>query len=151
MELISMCDYVKKIYYSEKIHDAFKLNLIDDYREFLQTPLELGMFIPCKDGQPLKEPEYWNNYIEYSGKEVEGIKPEIKEYEKAKERVVFKGFYKHHDLIYFPNQVTLETADGDFTEWQNIEWLISNSFQKLTLTPYKAKEFFPELLTPNPK
>ena len=140
-----MCDYVKKIYYSEKIHDAFKLNLIDDYRQFLQTPLELGMFIPCKDGEPISE-----DIITSKEEDVIFDSNGFDTYKQAKERVVFEGFYKHHDLIYFPNQVTLETADGDFTEWQNIEWLISNSFQKLTLTPYKAKEFFPELLTPNP-
>jgi len=146
MKLISMCDYISYLdVHTNKETDSESFDRIVNYKDFLQTPLELGMFIPCKDGEPISE-----DIITSKEEDVIFDSNGFDTYKQAKERVVFEGFYKHHDLIYFPNQVALETADGDFTEWQNIEWLISNSFQKLTLTPYKAKEFFPELLTPNP-
>lgn len=63
-----------------------------NYAKFLQTPLNLGQFFPCKDGEPLKklakidytlvsDPSYTANEKRL----------EFQEYQQAEERVLFKG------------------------------------------------------------
>lgn len=64
------------------------------YANFLSQPLTLGMFVPCdENGNVLEEPKSWQNFLEYSHISINGLKPEIYEYQKAKDKVLFDGFY----------------------------------------------------------
>src|SRR5690606_33376563 len=90
MKLISMTDYVLTYeYLSNKpigMQRDDKLMAIERYANFLKTPLELGMFVPCN--------EYGGIYYE-DGTDGEGnILDEImyKEYQQAKDRALFEGF-----------------------------------------------------------
>lgn len=77
----------------EVIDKAILFNKILSYTDFLKQNLKLSMFIPCDENENiLKEPE--SSAIETS----EGICgysiniKEVEEYDKAKERVLFKDF-----------------------------------------------------------
>jgi len=81
--LIPMTDFVLR---EQKniMWDSF--NKVVRYANFLKQPLTLGMFIPCdEDGNILKEPKFVSP---------EGVKWEdyVKQFEQAKERVLFEGF-----------------------------------------------------------
>ena len=96
---------------------------VQKYARFLNQPLKLEFFIPCNDkGEPLEEPDldndyYWDVLIEKakengfstgSSEDMELLYKEadrlaIEEYQKAKDRVLFKeiqdfGWIKHHLL-----------------------------------------------------
>ena len=78
----------------------------------LRTPLELGQFIPCKDGKPLEKPER-----ELEGGEEDSMSAtQWKEYQQAEDRVLFKNitwekgvgeaisiFHKGYFLITYAN------------------------------------------------
>lgn len=80
-KLIGMTDFVLN---GQETADYIKLyNGCFKYAKFLKQPLELSMFVPCdKDGNVLEEPDadYYMNVTE----------KELKEYQEAKERVLFK-------------------------------------------------------------
>jgi len=90
MKLLSMTDYVLK-QFKDNLHTEAKTGLVRDavlfqycikYANFLKTPLELGMFVPCdEDGNIIKPPS-----MDIAS--VYGNKP----YQQAKERVIFEGF-----------------------------------------------------------
>lgn len=92
MKLISMTDYILSYEYLKNkpigMQRDDKLTKIERYANFLKTPLELGMFVPCdEDGNVLE-------YIEWLENE-ELTKERIlyeNEYNQAKERVIFEGF-----------------------------------------------------------
>ena len=82
-----------------------------DYSNFLKRPLELGMFIPTdKEGNVLGEPEVMTFIC------VESQSEYLKQYQEAKDRVLFKGF-------------TLEMA-------KNMEYNISRFRTIEYLTPF---------------
>ena len=84
MKLISMTKFILNINeLVPKDYDQFfdsrqnkKLSIIENYANFLENPLELKMFIPCKNGKLFTEIEILN----------------LNEFEKAKEEVLFNGF-----------------------------------------------------------
>lgn len=104
MELISCSDYVTKKANHPRMEFVDKMDALEfcyeiledikNYAQFLKTPLTLGMFIPTDlEGNVLEEPivgkQYYENvYDENSKARIQ----EIKEYEKAQERVIFEGF-----------------------------------------------------------
>lgn len=56
------------------------------HAKFLQQTPTLGMFVPCdEDGNVLKEPNHY-------GKSIETTRECIKQYQQAKQRVIFEGF-----------------------------------------------------------
>ena len=102
MKLIKITDFVleqeKTIYESDKTFKDF-FNKTTNYANFLQQPLTLGMFIACdENGNVLEEPIMF--YSEKNLKYLKGIEIEIatevnnrvKQYQQAKERVLFEGF-----------------------------------------------------------
>ena len=110
MKLISMVDYVLNLEFdiksneNEPIHKTYFKN-VSKYARFLKQPLKLEMFVPCdeegnvlepplKSDYGLAEPEF-NTYkhpIECYGNDVE-------QYQKAKEKILFKGFELFDDEI----------------------------------------------------
>lgn len=93
MKLISCTDFVLKlkkgaVHYSECFSDCAK------YANFLKTPLELGQFVPCKDGKPLPEPpKIDHNSVSLSDS---NDNDELwMDYITAQSKVLFRGFSIH--------------------------------------------------------
>ena len=97
IKLQSMTDFVLKYLDSGyNQYDALKNNILMlRYAKFLNQPLQLGFFVPCDLlGNVLEKPMYfdkWENGISENAS-WEDWKTECEIYEKAKERVLFKGF-----------------------------------------------------------
>jgi len=72
--------------------------MIYNYCTFLKQPLTLGMFVPCDlDGNVFEKPNQYRIYVaqdyySFKGGEIEWEK--CKQYQQAKERVLFDGFTK---------------------------------------------------------
>jgi len=79
------------------VQDKYTANKIFNYCMFLEQPLTLGQFVPCKDGKPLNEPKDYKDfksftvgYLDYNPKPKQY--KEWHEYEQAQKAVLFKGF-----------------------------------------------------------
>jgi len=73
--------------------DARKAILIMDYAKFVSTPLELGQFIPCKDGVPLEEPIHISSDDpDPKLSKQHQARPDVQEYQKALAKVLFEGW-----------------------------------------------------------
>lgn len=110
MKLISMTDFVleqekKWNYESTGIENSirkYKDVVFSQYKyaNFLKQPLKLEMFVPCDaDGNVLEKPEEHfptgNNNLE------EQIFAKQKQYQKAKEKVLFEGWFIHFEDCVF--------------------------------------------------
>lgn len=62
-----------------------------NYIDLLDKTLELGMFVPCVDGVPLKKP-IDDPYSQGTLAEYQAFKNECKQYKQAENSVLFKGF-----------------------------------------------------------
>lgn len=144
MKLISMVDFV--LYYRDKCKDMVDyIDVIENYAKFLKQPLTLGMFIPCDlEGNVLEEPDFWDaNGRAYDPKLTQRYcDSKIKEYQKAKERVLFEGFM----LIHIHNKrykqaLVAKDKEGkgqfDIYDYETIEDLV---FMDLTLTQTAIKQ-----------
>ena len=125
MKLISMTAYIEEIHadYMKTETAALDSHMkIVRYKDFLKTPLELGMFVPCDEiGEVMNEQEI-------KGQVMDGTNS-WDEYQQAKERVIFAGrFDVDKDLA---EQILIP-------ECKTIEGLLVKNY--LTLTPAKAKE-----------
>jgi len=71
-------------------------NSLEKYAKFLKQPLKLEMFVPCdEDGNVLEEPKIEDYFddgfnLEFNQKHFKDVV--LKEYYKAKEKVLFEGF-----------------------------------------------------------
>ena len=69
------------------------LDKIRNYANFIKQPLTLGMFVPCDlDGNVFEETEPIHTYG-LDPADYEYNDDEVLEYQQAKERVLFDGFY----------------------------------------------------------
>jgi len=97
MKLIGMTDYVffaQEKSNKDKVEGGFGYHILT-YANFLKQPLELWMFIPCKDGKPLEEPDGFGMYDDntpYEGCDLDDWVEDCKEYQEAKDQVLFEGF-----------------------------------------------------------
>lgn len=150
MELVKCSDYVlieyenySKIYKDE---DEFLCKTVD-YANFLKRPLELGMFIPCDlEGNALTYPVIKNNHIDecqckYCIEEYSQYTIDDKQYQQAKERVLFEGFeVKEYNLSYQfwvgNKYISYDKPNGYFSDYDFIEQLTSLG---LTLTQTAIK------------
>lgn len=93
-----MVDFVLQVVNADRPCDRGKmLDEIGSYAEFLKQPLKLEMFVPCDeegnviiiDTEHKENPKSWSE-------------DEIKQYSKAKEKVLFEGFeVKGNYLMYY--------------------------------------------------
>jgi len=96
-KLISMVDFVLGNLTSDASHSC---HLIQKYATFLNTPLNLSMFVPCvKVGdkwEVLEEPKNYQLWLHnkdtFKGVTFTDFKLECNQYQKAKENVLFEGF-----------------------------------------------------------
>lgn len=79
------------------------------YANFLKQTLTLGMFVPCVDNEPF-------NYSKHGNAE---------QYEKAKEKVLFKGFKKDFNSVIGPDGY----LDISKLQGKNIEDIIGSNLQ----------------------
>lgn len=79
---------------------------IEDYDKFLDQPLTLGMFVPCKDGKPLGEPEGYRIWASLGCPNREAKShANLIAYEKAKEAVIFEGFKISNEVGFISNGI----------------------------------------------
>ena len=119
MKLISMVDFVlqfdKPVGYFEDQSDFLNCQVdymgkVMSYAQFLKQPLNLGMLVTCDDeGNFFEEPKIEDYFddgfnFEFNQKHFQDVV--LKEYYKAKEKVIFEGF----DL----NQKDLSKLDNIF-------------------------------------
>ena len=84
----------------------------NNFDEFLEQPLKLEMFVPCDNDEEILKPQY------IAGKEViynelveEFIMDKVKEYNEAKEKVLFEGFEIFKGTIYMCSVPMLKVKD----------------------------------------
>lgn len=88
MKLMTMTDFVLWQRKLANTDNTRRFWACEKYAKFLKTPVELSMFVPCDDkGNVLEEPIYG----QYGNEQYEAC--EWEEYLRAKERVLFEGFY----------------------------------------------------------
>ena len=140
MKLISMTDFVLNINeLVPKESDQFfqswqnkKMMIIENYARFLKEPLRIEMFIPCDDNCNVLEDIIGNGMIHnYSEK--------VKQYEQAKDKVLFEGFdiYSNGDL-----HNAFVTFESSSLEIMNVENLITDFQYSFYLTPNAIKRIF---------
>lgn len=154
MKLISMTEFVlqfdKPVGYFENESD-FLYSQVDymgkvlNYAKFLQQPLILGMFVPCDEkGNALEEPtqEKYGWHSATSPEEESGWMYEegeakyyeaLEQWNKAKEKVLFEGYFKEFNAIRSPEGGYLH-VEG--LKGKTIETIIGSN---LELTPSALK------------
>lgn len=153
MKLISMTEFVieqekelsnilEEILPSIKL--AKTLDKIINYANFLNQPLTLGMFVPCdEDGDVLQEPKFYyreEDLKHFKGQELQvanRVNEKCKQYQKAKDKVLFDGFdiYSNGDL--YNSFVTFESSR---LESMNVENLITDFQYSFYLTLNAIKQ-----------
>jgi len=99
-KLITMTEFVMWLYPGIR-QGCNELENIHYYAKLLQTPLSLSQFIPCKDGEPIKEPEpqdYFSIYLpsdKFTEKDKKGFdefSQKLMAWEDADKSVLFEGW-----------------------------------------------------------
>lgn len=119
------------------------------YTKFLTQPLELWMFVPCKEvngkWEVLEEtnPDFINDGVEYYAR--------LNEYQQALDKVIFKGWKKQYknSVINSNNDEILFNYDGVIyalnnsipDDFRNKVKTIEDIIHLVELTDKKAKEF----------
>ena len=123
----------------------------NNFDEFLEQPLKLEMFVPCDNDEEILKPQY------IAGKEViynelveEFIMDKVKEYNDAKEKVLFEGFYIKRGSTDVDNMTTylMHNYFGEIAfkkdwkdEWEFIEDLESlSNLNEIELTESAIKQ-----------
>lgn len=129
MKLISMTDFIESVQLPHSTDEAANESLIIErfynnvrtYMYFLKQPLTLGMFVPTDDqGNVLKDPAYTT----HSSLKMQNLKHE--QYEKAKEKVLFKGFKYRRDNVLGCDYVESEEFQLNVTLKKGLYWLDSS-------------------------
>ncbi len=129
-KLISMVDRVLGYEYDKTrpVHSQYfdKWKAYETYANFLNTPLNLSMFVPCKkvgdEWEVLKRPDFRDYQDDDCVTDWNLYNKDEDEFMQAKENVLFEGCisaeYKE-GLFYlkFINDFTLVFQDSDTVEW----------------------------------
>lgn len=103
---------------------------ITNYAKFIKQPLHIRMFIPCdKNNEPLRKPMYDPANEQYWASA-------HFEYEKAKEQILFEGWYLKETYAQHRNGLAI---DDEICKENTMEELIMNGYD-LYLTPYAIKQ-----------
>jgi len=152
-KLITMTDFVLQLH-SQKNYETAGIGGLENwvyaeltYAQLLQTPRELGMFIPCNsDGEPMEKPKGFDEWTDkpYTKQlHQEWIKL-VQDYYKALDSVLFEGWdvdIREFGTTISMNDIFISIRDGywelDGNEVKTIEDLIKIGLQ---VTDTKAKE-----------
>lgn len=126
--LISSKDYGKTL---KNVSDNEYRRLRDKYDIFLEQPLKLEMFVPCDDNGNVLEDIIGNGMIHnYSEK--------VKQYEQAKDKVLFDGFdiYSNGDLhnafvTFESSRLEIMNVENLITDFQYSFYLTSNAIERI--------------------
>ena len=141
MKLITMTDFVLEQNYITTLDisqidfydkELSVLSKIRNYANFLKKPLKLEMFVTCDDNGNVLEDIIGHGMIHnYSEK--------LKQYEQAKDKVLFDGFdiYSNGDL-----HNAFVTFESSRLEIMNVENLITDFQYSFYLTPNAIKRIF---------
>ena len=155
MKLISMTDFVLKQNYITTLDisqidfydkELSVLSKIRNYAKFLKQPLKLEMFITCDEVGEILHPQY------IGGKEViydryvqDAMMDKVLEYQQAKDKVLFEGFWL--DETYKMNNRQLPyLTNGEISVFLHSDFAIRNEFieeisdANVTLTPSAIKQ-----------
>ena len=147
-KLPSLSEIVDKL---QEIYNSY-LNCTDNilgeifaYNDFLKQLLQLWMFIPCgEDGEPLEEPINYEDW-KLNGTSNKHSNNFCKEYQKAQERVLFKGFKhlstnKYNTWIQNKNNLFDLCFKLDGTAFSGTTGSIQDLVNKVDLVDWKYKE-----------
>lgn len=104
--------------------EQVKLDEIRNYARFLKQPLQLGFFVPCDEDGNLWEFPPTNEEWEWAQKDSADAEQSYKMkqfyYEKAKERILFKGFHSigenEIELLNSDNWMSFSQKTIEFTD-----------------------------------
>lgn len=133
MKLIPMTDFVLEQVVKMESKEITYLRIFN-YAKFLKQPLTLGMFVPCDENGNILE-----NPFKENGRPARGI---YEKYQKAKEKVLFKGFYYQSNFSQKQNEL-YEYVRNEHPHVFSFERIKNGTVESL-LTGYK-KEFLIEL------
>jgi len=151
MKLISCTDYV----ISDSIKsDSNTSERIIKYANFLKRQLELGMFIPCDlEGNMLLTPIEWRKKTRTKGLITVGnysnpaYKEYIKQYQEAKNRVLFEGFevvktYNEEEDFneYTVANIFIKVGGSNWNNYTNYKTIEDLTNLDLTLTDNAIKQ-----------
>lgn len=153
-----MTDFVLNQKQSESFNEKtfinealISLENIRNYAKFLKQPLKLEMFFPCDNDDEILKPQYIAGKEEIYNEFVhEASMDKVKEYNDAKEKVLFEGFYIKRGSSNTDNMTTylMHNYFGEIAfkkdwkdEWEFIEDLESlSNFGELELTESAVKQ-----------
>ncbi|MGV0925478.1 hypothetical protein [Empedobacter tilapiae] len=134
MKLISMTDFVLEQEKLNQKNTSRLACLCANYAQFLKQPLTLAMFVPCDlEGNILEEPKI-NNILKVFPYERFNNACQMDKYQQAKERVLFKGFYKEFNAVISPSGGYLDIGN---LRYKTIETIVES---KLELTETAIKQ-----------
>ena len=84
----------------------------NNFDNFLEQPLKLEMFVPCDNDEEILKPQYIvGKEVIYNELVEEFIMDKVKEYNDAKEKVLFEGFEIFKGTIYMCSVPMLKVKD----------------------------------------
>lgn len=134
--LLPMTDFVLH-QYSNNYH-ANTPTRIWNYAAFLKQPLKLEMFVPCdENGNVLQEPKEKVFSRENGAYEFDEY---CKIYEKAKEKVLFEGFYWKGNYAVCMAEDEMIYIDDEFMQNMTIDKFLTTIITDLQLTTTALKQ-----------
>ena len=136
--LIPMTDFVNAVGNMENYPSHEKaLSWIYNYATFLKQPLKLEMFVPCDEMMEVM------NYEEIKQSVIEGT-DSWDAYEKAKEKVLFEGFYWVGNYAVCMAEDEMIYIDDEFMQNMTIDKFLTTIITDLQLTPSALDAIFGE-------
>ena len=102
----------------------------NNFDEFLEQPLELEMFVPCDNDEEILKPQYIaGEEVIYTELVEEFFMDKVKEYNEAKEKVLFEGFEIDKNLyLVYKNEISI----GRFIFYENgSKFLFRDNFKTI--------------------
>ena len=134
MKLTSSKNFGKTL--KDKTDSKYR-RLRDNFDNFLEHALHLGMFVPTDEaGNVLEEPidDSDRGRCEYDLLKKLTFKEKSEKYQQAKDRVLFKGFYKEFNAVISPSGGYLDIGN---LRYKTIETIVES---KLELTETAIKQ-----------
>lgn len=105
-EILTSFEYLPRLSLFWIKMEAKDIRFFNDYVNLITQPLTKGMFVPCdEEGNVLEEPER-NNYLS-----VRAFTENLKQYQQAKDRVIFEGWESNGS-----NNYQLLSSTGDYLD-----------------------------------
>ena len=160
MELTPFIDYFLEVMDYKwdkhvKLPELEKLLILESRAQFLKQPPELGQFIPVdKEGNPMEKPDEFNakyyDSVDHTMKEMflkDKYESDLEEYQKALDKVLFKGFRTHPleaEWINFHRGIRIYYPHDDMEHYWSFVFDRDTNFKTIRFNKYKTLEDFTE-------